>query len=53
LWPANEAVLHDERLRHALGADHTTISLTDTVNLCLRVAREASVMQGAEVLPAA
>jgi hypothetical protein len=53
LWPANEAVLQDERLRHALGADHTTTSLTETVNLCLRVAREASPTRDAEVLPAA
>jgi hypothetical protein len=43
LWPAGEQVLHDERLRRAIGADLTASTLTDAVNLCLREAqREAA-----------
>jgi hypothetical protein len=43
LWPAGEQVLHDERLRRAIGADMTASTLTDAVNLCLREAeREAA-----------
>ena len=41
LWPAGEQVLHDERLRRAIGADMTAASLTDTVSLCLREAERA------------
>jgi predicted PurR-regulated permease PerM len=39
LWPQSQLPLLDERLRVALGADHTTSSLTETVNTCLRAAR--------------
>ena len=44
LWPAGEQVLHDERLRRAIGADLTASTLTDSVNLCLREAAKASVV---------
>jgi predicted PurR-regulated permease PerM len=42
LWPMGEQVLHDERLRRAIGADLTASTLTDTVNLCLREAKAAT-----------
>jgi predicted PurR-regulated permease PerM len=51
LWPAGEQVLHDERLRRAIGADLTASTLTDTVNLCLREA-EAAAAPEAEAMPA-
>ena len=41
LWPTGEAVLHDERLRQAIGADFTAATLTDAVNLCLREAESS------------
>ena len=52
LWPAGEAVLHDARLREALGADQTTGSLTDTVNACLRIARRRPAVSEVERLSA-
>ena len=42
LWPAGEQVLHDERLRRAIGADLTASTLADAVNLCLREAERVS-----------
>jgi predicted PurR-regulated permease PerM len=45
LWPLGEQVLHDERLRRAIGADLTASTLTDTVNLCLREAETAPAEQ--------
>jgi len=41
LWPAEDSVLLDERVRTAVGADYYTTSLHDTVETCLKVAREA------------
>lgn len=51
LWSASEQVLHDERLRRAIGADLTASTLTDTVNLCLREA-EAAATPSPEPVPA-
>ena len=36
LWPADDAVLGDERLRSAIGADEYTTSLRAAVEICLR-----------------
>ena len=49
LWPLGEQVLHDERLRRAIGADLTASTLTDTVNLCLREAKQLAAAQPAPV----
>ena len=38
LWPAEDALLGDERLRAAVGADHYATSLRDAVQACLVVA---------------
>jgi predicted PurR-regulated permease PerM len=43
VWPAEEAILADERLRKAVGADYYTTSLHDAVEACLDVARKAQV----------
>jgi predicted PurR-regulated permease PerM len=43
LWPAEEAILQDERLRTAVGADYYTSSLHQAVEACLEVARKAHV----------
>jgi hypothetical protein len=48
LWPAGEQVLHDERLRRAIGADLTASTLTDAVNLCLREAERVSTPELAD-----
>jgi predicted PurR-regulated permease PerM len=51
LWSAGEQVLHDERLRRAIGADLTAASLTDAVNLCLREAKQSETVARA-LIPA-
>jgi predicted PurR-regulated permease PerM len=38
-WPEGEEVLHDERLRAAVGANYYTSSLRDAVETCLKVPR--------------
>jgi hypothetical protein len=43
LWPQGEAILHDERLRAAVGADYYTSSLHEAVEACLEVAHKADV----------
>lgn len=41
LWPDGEAILTDERLRAAVGADYYTTSLHQAVEACVDVARKA------------
>ncbi len=41
LWPAGEAILQDERLRTAVGADYYTSSLHEALEACLEVAHQA------------
>ena len=36
-WPEDEAILHDERLRAAVGADYYTSSLHEAVEQCVKV----------------
>ena len=43
LWPDREEILHDERLRAAVGADYYTSSLHEAVEACLEVAHKAGV----------
>ena len=40
LWPAEEAVLHDDRLRAAVGADYYASTLRGAVNACLEASRQ-------------
>ncbi len=40
LWPSDEAVLHDDRLRAAVGADYYASTLRGAVNACLEASRE-------------
>jgi predicted PurR-regulated permease PerM len=42
LWPGDDAVLRDEKLRTAIGADYYVTSLREAVAACLEVARKAS-----------
>jgi hypothetical protein len=39
LWPTEQAILTDDRLRNAVGADVYTSSLRETVEACLEAAR--------------
>lgn len=43
LWPHEAAIATDDRLRAAVGADHFTSSLRETVDACLKAARTAQV----------
>ncbi len=47
VWPGGEAILADERLRAAVGADYYTTSLHDAVEACVEVARRTQVHQEA------
>ena len=38
LWPAEDAILTDDRLRNEVGADHYTVSLRQAVETCLAAA---------------
>jgi hypothetical protein len=42
LWPAEEPVLKDEKLRAAVGADHYVTSLREGVEACLEAAKKAA-----------
>jgi hypothetical protein len=42
LWPAEDAILTDETLRRAVGADYYVVSLRDAVSACLEAAHKAS-----------
>lgn len=45
LWPSEDAVLKDERVRAVIGADHFTTSLREAVEACVKVAhRDADVV---------
>jgi predicted PurR-regulated permease PerM len=43
LWPVEQAILTDDRLRAAVGADVYTSSLREAVEACLEAAREENV----------
>jgi predicted PurR-regulated permease PerM len=40
LWPAEDSVLKDERIRALVGADYYTTSLREAVNACVQAASE-------------
>ncbi|HEX8664928.1 MAG TPA: AI-2E family transporter [Beijerinckiaceae bacterium] len=42
LWPSEDAVLTDETLRKAIGADYYVTSLREALKACLEAAREAA-----------
>jgi len=42
LWPAEDTVLKDERLRVAVGADYYTSSLREAINACLEAAQKVA-----------
>jgi predicted PurR-regulated permease PerM len=46
LWPAEDAVLADEKLRSAIGADYYVTSLREGLKACLEAAREAAGKAG-------
>jgi predicted PurR-regulated permease PerM len=52
LWPAEEAVLKDEKLRAALGADHSVTSLREAVAACLGEAGRARASAAPEAVAA-
>ena len=52
LWPSEEAVLHDDRLRTAVGADYYTSSLREAVEERLDALHQAELASGAATEPA-
>ena len=44
-WPEEEAILHDDRVRAAVGANYYTSSLQEAVAQCLEVLHEATVAE--------
>jgi predicted PurR-regulated permease PerM len=44
-WPEGEEILHDERLRVAVGANYYTSSLREAVEKCLKVVPRANVSE--------
>ena len=50
LWPAEDTVLKDERLRSAVGADYYTSSLRDAVNACLEAAQKIDNQASSETV---
>jgi hypothetical protein len=52
LWPSEEAVLRDDRLRAAVGADHYTSSLREAVEACLDALHQADIAAGSAAEPA-
>ena len=53
LWPTDEPMLQDERLRAAVGADHYTTSLHEAVEACLAVTQKPNVDAPEAPAPAA
>ncbi len=53
LWPAEDTVLKDERLRSAVGADYYTSSLRDAVKACLEAAQKIDNRAGSETVSGA
>jgi hypothetical protein len=51
-WPDEEEILHDERLRAALGATYYAGSLHEAVELCVNVVREVNSGEQPAVLAA-
>ncbi len=52
LWQADQAILADERLRAAVGADDYVTTLRDAVEACVAAARASQQLPRAEPVPA-
>jgi len=52
LWQADQALLADERLRTAVGADHYVTTLRDAGDACVSAARASPQLARAELVPA-
>ena len=52
LWQADQALLEDERLRAAVGADQYVTTLRDAVAACVAAAQESQHLSRAEPVPA-
>ncbi len=52
LWQADQAILADERLRAAVGADHYVTTLRDAVETCVAAAQASQQLARAEPVPA-
>lgn len=48
LWPADDAVLTDEKMKASIGADYFVTSLREAVAACLRAARRAGAAEEPE-----
>jgi hypothetical protein len=53
LWPEEEEILHDERLRAAIGADRYTVTLNEAVANCIEIANKTSLARSPPLLVAA
>jgi hypothetical protein len=49
LWPTEDTVLRDDRIRAAVGADYYTTSLREAVNACLDAVRRAATAPAEEL----
>jgi len=52
LWQADQAILADERLHAAVGADHYVTTLRDAVDACVAAAQASQQLARAEPVPA-
>lgn len=48
LWPADDAVLKDDHVRASIGADYYTTSLSDSVEICIKLAHQDTKISGAQ-----
>ena len=48
LWPSEDAVLKDERVRAVIGANHYTTSLREALETCVKVAHEDAEVAGSK-----
>jgi hypothetical protein len=51
LWPAEDSVLKDERIKAVIGADYYTTSLRDAVNACVEAASKPAPSPDAPLTP--
>jgi hypothetical protein len=51
-WPEEEAILQDDRIRAAVGADYYTSSLQEAVEQCQKILHEVSVAEPPSLITA-